>query len=62
METQGSLRLLREVSGHSGKIFDSKSGNPDIFLLWSKAKKVTDTKSDSFINITSLMVIQSCLV
>ena len=25
-ENQGSLRLFREVSGHSGKIFDSKSG------------------------------------
>ena len=43
-ETQGSLRLLREVSSHSGKFlvtqesfFDSKSGNPGLnFKLFKK--------------------------
>ena len=29
-ETQGSLRLLKEVFGQSGRFFDSKSGNPGI--------------------------------
>ena len=33
MEFQGSLRLLKEVSDHSGKIFHLKSGNPGWFFL-----------------------------
>ena len=32
-KTQGSLRLLREVSSHQGRFFDSKSSNPENFVL-----------------------------
>ena len=35
METQGSLRLLRKVSGLSGKFFDLKSGNPEYVLKYA---------------------------
>ena len=50
-ETQVSLRLLREVSGHSDRFFDSKSGNPVTNLICKYIKTVF---LSSFLNFQGL--------
>ena len=50
-ETQGSLRLLREVSGHSGKIFYSKSGNPVIYSNAAPGLNLTVLRAIAFYSV-----------
>ena len=50
-KTQGSSRLLREVSGHSKIFFDLKSGNPEFLLIALAKTKLIQDKGSYKINL-----------